>query len=52
MRITVEALAHPDQFERIAENLAKVVHVVWVQARKERRRTDSNVRYPIVRKFR
>jgi acetolactate synthase small subunit len=35
MRMTLDVLAPPDQSERIAENLAKIVHVVWVQTRKE-----------------
>jgi acetolactate synthase small subunit len=52
MRITVEVLANPDQSERIAENLAKIVHVVWVQARRELRRPKRNARYALVRNFR
>lgn len=52
IRITVEALAHPGQFERIAESLAKIVHALWVQARKERHPPERNVRYALVRNFR
>jgi acetolactate synthase small subunit len=52
MRITVEVLANPDQSERIAENLPKIIHVVWVQAHKERRRPKRNIRYALVRNFR
>jgi len=51
VRITVEVVAHPEQSERIAENLAKIVLVVWLQARKERRRPDSSVRCALVRTF-
>ena len=43
MRMTLDVLTPPDQSERIAENLAKIVHVVWVQTRKELHRPKRAV---------
>jgi acetolactate synthase small subunit len=49
IRITIDVLALPDQSERIAENLAKIVHVVWVQTRRELRRPKRAVRDCLLR---
>ena len=52
MRITIEVVAYPEQSERIAKNLAKIVLVVWLQARKERRHPGSNLRCALDRTYR
>jgi acetolactate synthase small subunit len=44
MRMTLDVLAPPDQSQRIAENLAKIVHVVLVESRKELDRPKRAVR--------
>jgi len=51
MRITLDVLAPPDQSERIAENLAKIVRVVWVQTRTELLRPKLTVPDSQVRSF-
>jgi acetolactate synthase small subunit len=49
MRMTLDVLAPADQSERIAENLAKVVHVDWVQTRRELHRPKPAVRDRLLR---
>ena len=49
MRMTLDVLAPPDQSGRIAENLAKIVHVVWVQTRKELLRPKRAVQAGLLR---
>jgi acetolactate synthase small subunit len=49
MRMTIDVLALADQSERIAENLAKLVHVVWVQSRKELHHPKRSVRDSLLR---
>jgi acetolactate synthase small subunit len=52
MRITVHVLAEPDQSDRIAAQLAKLVHVIWVETRRARRQSRlRHLRYAVVRLF-
>lgn len=51
MHITIEVLAHPEQTDRIAANLAKLVHVVSIETPKLKaksigRRKSSQVETP------
>lgn len=49
MRITLHVLAHPDQSERIAANLGKLVYVVWVETQKwKQRNCRPTVRHSVV----
>ena len=48
MCFTLDVLP-PDQSESVAENLARIVHVVWVQTRKEFLRPKRAVRYSLLR---
>lgn len=52
MRMTLDVLAPPDETQRIAENLAKIVHVVWVQTRKDLRRPKRTVQASLLRSSR
>jgi len=49
MRMTLDVLAPRDHSERIAENLAKIVHVVWVESRRELDCPKSAVRASLLR---
>jgi acetolactate synthase small subunit len=49
MRMTIDLLADPQRSDGIAENLAKIVHVVWVRTRKELHRPKRAVRDRLLR---
>jgi acetolactate synthase small subunit len=49
MRIILDVLALPDQSKRIAESLAKIVHVVCVQSRPSDTRLKRTLRYALIR---